>query len=87
MEIGFSKEVLLLIEVSDSTLEKDRKIKMELYAKAKIAEYWIINVSDEEIEVYRKPSGKKYKEKEVFKKKEIVKCSTIAFEINTKELF
>ena len=81
------KDVLLLIEVSDSTLEKDRKMKLELYAKAKIAEYWIVNIPEKQIEIYRKPSGKKYKEKSIFRKKEIAKCSTIDFKINVKELF
>jgi len=81
------KDVLLLIEVSDSTLEKDRTMKLELYAKAKISEYWIVNISEKQIEVYRKPSGKKYKEKQIFKKNKVVKCSSIDFKINVKELF
>lgn len=48
-------EVLWIIEVSDSTLRYDRTIKKELYAKANIAEYWIVNLVDRCLEVYRTP--------------------------------
>jgi Uma2 family endonuclease len=47
----------LLIEVSDTTLTYDRVKKMRLYAKAGIAEYWIVNLQDQEIEVRRRPVG------------------------------
>ena len=48
-------DVLLLIEVADSTLEYDRTVKLSLYAEAGIAEYWIVNLVDSCIEVHRKP--------------------------------
>jgi Uma2 family endonuclease len=48
--------VTLVIEVSDSTLERDRTLKLRLYARAKIAVYWIINLVDERIEVYSTPT-------------------------------
>ncbi|HUO08816.1 MAG TPA: Uma2 family endonuclease [Phycisphaerae bacterium] len=46
---------LLVIEVSDSTLALDRGRKLSLYASANIAEYWVVNVVDREIEVHRSP--------------------------------
>ncbi len=46
-------EVALIIEVADSTLERDRTIKQTIYAAAGIPEYWIINVRDRQIEIYR----------------------------------
>src|SRR5436853_5077634 len=46
-------DVLLLIEVADTTLRYDRVTKLKLYAKEKIAEYWIVNVQGKSIEVYR----------------------------------
>jgi Uma2 family endonuclease len=48
-------DVLLLVEVSDSTLAFDRDVKRPLYAKANITEYWIINLTDDYLEVYRQP--------------------------------
>ncbi|MEZ4686345.1 MAG: Uma2 family endonuclease [Bacteroidia bacterium] len=40
------KEIFLLVEISDSTLERDRTIKLPIYAKAGVPEYWIVNLID-----------------------------------------
>lgn len=49
-------DVKILVEVSDSTLTKDRTKKAEDYAKAGISDYWIVNLVDRQLEVYRDPS-------------------------------
>ena len=46
-------DVLLIIEVGDSSLGFDRGVKLDLYRRCAIAEYWIVNVVDRVIEVYR----------------------------------
>ncbi len=46
---------LLLVEISDSTLRKDRGLKAHLYAHAGIADYWILNLNDRQLEVHRNP--------------------------------
>ncbi|MBI2477815.1 MAG: Uma2 family endonuclease [Planctomycetia bacterium] len=51
----------LLIEVADSRLKSDRDTKAELYAKAGIVEYWIANIADEVIHVYRQPADYGYR--------------------------
>ncbi len=48
-------EALLIIEVSRSTLEYDRTTKLSLYASIGISDYWIINLNNGTIEVYRQP--------------------------------
>jgi Uma2 family endonuclease len=48
-------EVLLLVEVSDATLSLDRGRKAALYARAGIADYWIVNVNARTLEVRRDP--------------------------------
>ena len=58
-------DVLLLIEVSLSTLDFDKTTKLQLYASAGIQEYWIININEATVEIYRNPSGKKYKSNEI----------------------
>jgi len=55
-------DVLLLIEVAESSLAYDRGEKLELYAAAGIKDYWIVNLPDLCIEVYRKPRGGAYRE-------------------------
>jgi hypothetical protein len=47
----------LIIEVSDSTLRPDRADKQQLYAEAMIPTYWIINLVDQQIEVYANPQN------------------------------
>lgn len=48
-------DVFLVIEVSDSSLDFDRSEKLPIYGKAGIAELWIVNLQDRQIEVYRDP--------------------------------
>ena len=48
-------DILLLIEVADTTLRKDREIKIPLYAEHKIPEVWLLNLSEYCVEVYRDP--------------------------------
>jgi Uma2 family endonuclease len=46
---------LLVVEVSLTSLELDRRVKAELYARAGIAEYWVVNIGERQVEVYRDP--------------------------------
>ena len=46
----------LIVEVSDSTLAYDRTTKASLYARAGIAEYWVLNLVDRVLEVHRLPA-------------------------------
>lgn len=48
-------DVLLVVEVADTTLNYDRDIKLPLYAENDIVEYWIVNLLDRCLEVYRQP--------------------------------
>ena len=54
-------DVLLLVEVSDSTLVKDTAIKLPLYAQVGIRELWIVNLVQRRIEVYTDPAGSDYR--------------------------
>lgn len=51
------EDVALVVEVSDTTLQRDRTTKQRLYAAAGIASYWIVNLVDGQIEVYQEPGG------------------------------
>jgi Uma2 family endonuclease len=53
-------DVLLLIEVSDTTLAYERGLKLQLYAQAEIREVWIVNLPAETIERYTEPSSDGY---------------------------
>ena len=51
----YPEDVLLVVEIAYSSLEYDRRVKAPLYAAAGIAEYWIVNLVESQIEVYREP--------------------------------
>ena len=53
-------DVLLLIEVSDTTLSYDRNEKLPRYARAGIPEVWIVNRTARRIEAYTEPTGDQY---------------------------
>lgn len=67
-QVGFYSErhaspddILLLIEVANSSLKYDRRVKSALYGSAGIADYWIINLPARQIEVYREPRPNGYR--------------------------
>jgi len=66
-----------VIEVADSSLLKDRNIKVPLYARAGISEIWIVNLPKEIIEVYSDAHLGKYRKCQKFKRGEVVKSPTV----------
>jgi Uma2 family endonuclease len=50
-------DVALVVEVAEATLQRDRLFKKQLYARARIPIYWIVNLADNQVEVYGEPSG------------------------------
>lgn len=54
-------DVLLVVEVADTTVATDRSVKLPLYAMAGITEAWIVNIPEEQIEIYTDPSGDAYR--------------------------
>jgi len=65
-------DIRLLIEISDSSLDLDLKVKASLYARAGIPEYWVLDVNREELWVHRNPADGKYKSITVYNKQESV---------------
>ena len=72
-----AKDTLLLIEVSDSSLEKDQKVKLPLYAEAGIPEVWIVNLQDHQLEQYREPSEKDYTNIRILRAGDVVEHNVV----------
>ena len=53
-------DIMLAIEVADTSLRYDRDVKGRLYARTAIAEFWLIDLQDESIEVFRQPQADGY---------------------------
>ncbi len=71
------EDVLLLIEVSDSTIEYDRLIKKAIYAEAGIQEFWLVNLQDNTVECYSQPKNGSYRLAKILEKGETIKSSSI----------
>jgi Uma2 family endonuclease len=55
-----AEDIVLLVEVADSSPKLDRGGKLQLYAEAGIPEYWVVNLVDGVVEVYADPDAGKY---------------------------
>lgn len=55
------EEIRLLIEIADSTVHYDRTVKADLYARAGIREYWVMNAPERRLIVHREPQDGEYR--------------------------
>ena len=70
-------DILLIIEVADSTIAYDREVKSPLYASVGIPEMWLFDVNKKEIEGYSQPSASGYKQINRYEQND--KLSMLAF--------
>jgi Uma2 family endonuclease len=54
-------QVVLVVEVSDTTLQYDLTVKAGLYARAQIAEYWVVDINNRQLHVHRQPQNGAYR--------------------------
>jgi len=85
-------DVLLIIEVADSSVGTDRSTKQRLYATAGVAQYWLINLSESQVEVYEQPDSTsgKYAQQTILKSGQAVAWNlspTQQLEISVTDLF
>ena len=67
-----SSDVLLLVEVSDTTLQYDRNMKLPIYANAGIVEVWIADLQSMQLEVFPAPFPEGYVSSQILKSGESV---------------
>jgi Uma2 family endonuclease len=60
-----AQDVMLLIEVSDSSLSSDLKEKADIYTEAGVQEYWVVDIPSSRIHVLSKSDGKSYRKIEI----------------------
>ncbi|MCL1475170.1 Uma2 family endonuclease [Argonema antarcticum] len=58
-------DTFLLVEISDTTLERDRKQKAAAYARAGIADYWILDVNTRQVRVFREIVNETYQQETI----------------------
>jgi Uma2 family endonuclease len=55
-----AEDIYLVIEVADSTLKQDCEVKDKLYARSNIAEYWVIDIKNRQVRIFRDPTPTGY---------------------------
>jgi len=60
-------EVYLIIEISDTTLERDLGSKANLYAAASILDYWVLNIALQQLHIFRDPEADGYQRQLILK--------------------
>jgi Uma2 family endonuclease len=71
-------DVLLIVEVSDTTVEYDRRVKLPLYARAGIPETWLMVLPKDLIEVHSQPVNGKYQKVQRLKRGKMLVSPTVA---------
>jgi Uma2 family endonuclease len=67
-----SADVLVVIEVADSSVELDRQVKLPLYAQAEIPEFWLANLPNDTVEFYARPVNGVYQVAKIFGRGETI---------------
>jgi len=67
-----AKDVLLLIEVADTSIRYDGQIKVPLYARHGIVETWLVNLTEACVEIYREPDQDKYQYQQIAEQNRII---------------
>jgi len=80
-------DIHLLIEVAQSSITYDTNEKLCMYALAGIPEYWVVDLNEYQVRVYRQPDGDKYLFEEIMDENSVVKCKTVDFQLDMKEIF
>ncbi len=62
------EDVLLLVEVADTTLRYDRDRRVPFYARSGFSEVWLVDLADQSILVYREPTSKGYQQQSVYRR-------------------
>lgn len=82
-----AKDVALLIEVSNSTLEYDTKVKLPLYAEQGISQYWVIDLQEDRILTYSDPTAHtSYQIEHVYRRGDTISNPLFSREILVEEL-
>ncbi|NEP05139.1 MAG: Uma2 family endonuclease [Okeania sp. SIO2G4] len=71
------ENVFLLIEVSDTTVKYDQEVKIPLYAENNIVEVWLVNLTEECLEVYRQPTANGYEIVQTFQRGETLSIQAL----------
>jgi Uma2 family endonuclease len=86
-DLPSAADVLVAIEVSDTTADKDRLIKIPGYARAQLPEAWLVDLYNDRIEIYSQPLNGIYQEVRIVQRgQELVSKTLPQLKLNTDEI-
>ena len=81
------EDIYVCIEVADTSLLYDREIKTKLYAESEIPEYWLINLVDKQVEVFKDPQSGLYNTQETLRTKDSLTFSYLNWSLPLEKIF
>ena len=83
----YPENIFWLIEYSNSSLSKDLEVKSKIYAVADIQEYWVINLPEREVVIFRYPTDAGYESQEILSQGVIFPLAFSDLEVPLERLF
>ncbi len=65
-------EVYLIIEVADTTFKRDCELKAKHYAEAEIADYWVVDLTNRQLHIFREPTDQGYQSQTIIAEDRII---------------
>ena len=82
-----AEEILLIIEVCDSSILYDRQVKLPLYAQNGIPECWLVDLEKKEIQAFWQPIGEAYRFSQLGTDADILSAQNIPLKVPVKKIF
>jgi len=86
-ELPHGQDVLLIIEVADSSISYDRKVKLPLYAASGVSECWIVDILKKEIQVHWQAEGNTYRFRELVRIGDTIEAKSIDLKLEVGAIF
>ena len=81
------EDIFWIIEVANTSLKKDLDLKAAIYAAAGILEYWVLDLANQRVTVFRQPQAGQYLEKQIVREGSLTPVAIAAVSVSVKRLF
>jgi len=82
----YAEDIFWIIEVAKSSLKKDLELKLSIYAQAQIQEYWVLDLSQQQLIVFRNPENNTYLSQQIINQGNIISLAFPDMEISVERL-
>jgi Uma2 family endonuclease len=83
----YAEDIFWIIEVAKSSLKKDLELKLSIYAQARIEEYWVLDLSQKQLIVFRNPENNIYLSQQIINQGTITPLAFPDIQISVERLF